>query len=43
MRQTISTELNKKRYNKDFVDAQLSHSDKDKVRTTYNHAEYVEH
>lgn len=42
IRSTISTALNEKGYNKDWVEAQLSHSDKDKTRAAYNHAQYVE-
>ncbi|RUS67387.1 Prophage integrase IntS [Saezia sanguinis] len=43
VRATISTALNEKRYDKDFVEAQLSHAGDNKVRAIYNHAEYVEH
>ena len=42
IRATLSTALNELRYDKDFIEAQLSHSDKDPIRETYNHAEYVE-
>ncbi|ABI58299.1 tyrosine-type recombinase/integrase [Nitrosomonas eutropha] len=42
IRGTISTALNEFGYLKKWVDAQLSHSDPDKVSTAYNHAEYVE-
>jgi len=42
IRATLSTALNELRYDKDLVEAQLSHSDKDPVRATYNHARYVE-
>lgn len=42
LRHTISTALNEKRYDKDFVEAQLSHAGDNKVRSTYNHAQYVE-
>lgn len=42
IRGTISTALNEKGYNKDWVEAQLSHSDKDNIRATYNHAKYVD-
>lgn len=42
IRATISTALNEMGYPKIWVDAQLSHSDPDKVSTSYNHAEYVE-
>ena len=42
IRATISTALNELDYKKDWIEAQLSHSDKDQIRATYNHAEYVE-
>jgi len=42
IRGTISTALNELRYEKDFVEAQLSHADENAIRGTYNHAEYVE-
>jgi len=42
IRGTISTALNEMGYPKEWVDAQLSHADPNKVRKTYNHAEYVE-
>ncbi len=42
IRATISTALNEIGYPKVWVDAQLSHSDPDKVSSSYNHAEYVE-
>ena len=42
IRATLSTALNELGYNKDWIEAQLSHSDKDQIRATYNHAEYVE-
>lgn len=42
MRATISTALNEKRYHEDFIEAQLSHKGKNKVRATYNHAKYIE-
>ncbi|AZD86984.1 Phage integrase, site-specific tyrosine recombinase [Pseudomonas chlororaphis subsp. aureofaciens] len=42
IRATISTALNEIGYPKIWVDAQLSHSDPDKVSASYNHAEYVE-
>lgn len=42
IRATISTALNELRYDKDYIEAQLSHSDKDRIRATYNHAAYVE-
>lgn len=42
IRGTISTGLNEIGYPKIWIDAQLSHSDPDKVSSAYNHAEYVE-
>ncbi|WP_051916676.1 MULTISPECIES: tyrosine-type recombinase/integrase [unclassified Serratia (in: enterobacteria)] len=42
IRATLSTALNELGYPKEWIEAQLSHSDKDQVRAAYNHAEYVE-
>lgn len=42
IRGTISTALNELGYEKDWIEAQLSHSQKDQIRAAYNHAEYVE-
>jgi len=42
IRATISTALNEMEFNKDWIEAQLSHSDKDSIRAAYNHAEYIE-
>lgn len=42
IRATISTALNEMEYSKDWIEAQLSHSDKDQIRATYNHAKYIE-
>ncbi len=42
IRATISTALNELGYPKAWVDAQLSHADPNRIRATYNHAEYVE-
>ena len=42
VRATLSTALNEIGYPRKWVDAQLSHTDPDKVSATYNHAEYVE-
>ena len=42
IRGTISTALNEIGYPKIWVDAQLSHSDPNKVSSAYNHAQYVE-
>ena len=41
IRGTISTALNEIGYPKIWVDAQLSHSDPNKVSSAYNHAKYV--
>jgi len=42
-RSLASTTLNETRYfDKDVIEAQLSHRDEDKIRGTYNHAEYPE-
>jgi len=41
IRATISTALNELGYPKEWIEAQLSHSDKDPIRAAYNHAEYV--
>ncbi|MFD1261649.1 tyrosine-type recombinase/integrase [Entomomonas asaccharolytica] len=44
IRATISTALHEMQYEHQWIEAQLSHSDKDKdsVSTTYNHAMYIE-
>ncbi|WP_134587428.1 tyrosine-type recombinase/integrase, partial [Pseudomonas aeruginosa] len=42
IRGTISTALNEIGYPKIWVDAQLSHSDPNKVSSAYNHAKYME-
>lgn len=42
IRATLSTALNEIGYPKIWVDAQLSHSDPNKVSSAYNHARYVE-
>lgn len=42
IRATISTALNEMEYPKDWIEAQLSHSDKDPIRASYNHAKYIE-
>src|SRR3546814_6055876 len=42
IRGTISTALNEIGYPKIWVEAQLSHSDPNKVSSAYNHAKYVE-
>lgn len=42
IRGTISTALNERGYNADWIEAQLSHAGDNRVRRSYNHAEYVE-
>ncbi|MFW0754509.1 tyrosine-type recombinase/integrase [Pseudomonas sp. H11T01] len=42
IRATMSTALNELGYPKVWVDAQLSHSDPNRISASYNHAEYVE-
>lgn len=42
IRGTISTALNEMGYRGEWIEAQLSHADPNKVRGSYNHAEYVE-
>lgn len=42
IRGTISTALNERDYEKDWIEAQLSHAGENKVRGSYNHAEYVD-
>jgi integrase len=41
-RHLISTALNEKGYEADWVERQLSHGDPDKIRGTYNKAMYLE-
>jgi integrase len=41
-RATISTILNEKGFNRDHIERQLAHGERDKVRATYNHAQYLE-
>lgn len=42
IRASLSTALNELDYPKQWIEAQLSHSDKDQIRASYNHAQYVE-
>ncbi len=37
-----STILNNYGFNKDVIETELSHSDKDSVRSSYNHADYMD-
>ena len=41
-RHTASTILNEHRFDKDIIERQLAHTDKNKVRAVYNHAEYID-
>ncbi|MCY1295058.1 Prophage integrase IntA [compost metagenome] len=41
-RHLLSTELNGRGYNRDWIERQLAHGDKDEIRDTYNHANYLE-
>lgn len=41
-RHMLSTELNERGYNSDWIEKQLAHNSKDKIRGVYNHAEYLE-
>jgi integrase len=40
-RATASTILNEMGYRSDVIERQLAHADRDKVRASYNHAEYM--
>ncbi len=40
-RHLLSTELNGRGYNKDWIERQLAHGDSDEIRGTYNHADYL--
>ena len=41
-RHLLSTELNGRGYNRDWIERQLAHGDSDEIRDTYNHANYLE-
>lgn len=41
-RHLISTELNGRGYNRDWIERQLAHGDSDEIRATYNHATYLD-
>ncbi|MBV6824494.1 integrase arm-type DNA-binding domain-containing protein [Pseudomonas sp. PD9R] len=41
-RHLLSTELNGRGYNRDWIERQLAHGDSDEIRDTYNHATYLE-
>jgi integrase len=41
-RHLLSTELNGRSYNRDWIERQLAHGDTDDIRDTYNHAVYLD-
>lgn len=41
-RHLLSTELNSRGFNRDWIERQLAHGDQDEIRDTYNHAHYLE-
>lgn len=41
-RHTLSTILHEKGFSSEWVEMQLAHTDKNKIRGTYNHAQYLE-
>lgn len=41
-RHLLSTELNSRGYNRDWIERQLAHGDQDEIRDIYNHANYLE-
>ncbi|MFD1009076.1 tyrosine-type recombinase/integrase [Oceanisphaera ostreae] len=41
-RHLLSTELNERSYNSDWIETQLAHVGEDKIRAVYNAAEYIE-
>jgi integrase len=41
-RHLLSTELNGRGYNRDWIERQLAHGDQDEILDTYNHATYLE-
>lgn len=41
-RHLLSTELNNRGYNKDWIERQIAHKDKNEIRDTYNHATYLD-
>ena len=40
-RATASTILNENGFNKDYIERQLAHGDRDQIRATYNYAQYL--
>ena len=41
-RHLLSTELNERGYNSDWIESQLAHTGGDQIRATYNKAQYIE-
>lgn len=41
-RHLLSTELNERGYNRDWIESQLAHTSENKIRATYNKAQYLE-
>lgn len=41
-RHLLSTELNNRGYNRDWIERQLAHGDENEIRDTYNHAHYLD-
>lgn len=41
-RHLLSTSLNSRGYNRDWIERQLAHGDEDAIRDTYNHATYLD-
>ncbi|TLP74753.1 DUF4102 domain-containing protein [Pseudomonas nitroreducens] len=41
-RHLLSTELNNRGYNRDWIERQLAHGDDNEIRDTYNHAHYLD-
>ncbi|MGG4615672.1 tyrosine-type recombinase/integrase, partial [Pseudomonas aeruginosa] len=41
-RHLFSTEMNNRGFNRDWIERQLAHGDRDEIRDTYNHAHYLE-
>lgn len=41
-RHTLSTILHEKSFSTTWIEIQLAHTDKNKIRGTYNHAQYLE-
>jgi len=41
-RSVASTALNENRFNKDYIERQLAHAERDQIRAAYNYAEYLD-